>query len=169
MSGWQSGSLGASSSYSDPCSLLFISPAPESTLWVLSHNARALCPCPMEAVRNVASRSFLCQGAERRSKGRRCADHRNKVGCIVLFSVTTQNEIIDTRYILPYQKRRVGHWFDDGESSANKTYLDLPSFAEPPEYSIVVSADDDEYAGRTKVLQKVCRSSLSSHNPFSLR
>lgn len=39
-------------------------------------------------------------------------------------------------------------------TQANKTYLDLPSFAEPPEYSIVVSADDDEYAGRTKVLQK---------------
>lgn len=58
-------------------------------------------------------------------------------------------------------KRRVGHRFDDGVSSANKTYLDLPSFAEPPEYSIVVSADDDEYAGRTKVLQKVRRSSLA--------
>ncbi|ROW16282.1 hypothetical protein VPNG_01858 [Cytospora leucostoma] len=28
------------------------------------------------------------------------------------------------------------------------------STQEPPEYSIVVSADDDEYAGRTKVLQK---------------
>ncbi|KUI67016.1 Ras-related protein Rap-2c [Cytospora mali] len=39
-------------------------------------------------------------------------------------------------------------------TQASKTYLDLPSFAEPPEYSIVISADDDEYAGRTKILQR---------------
>lgn len=39
---------------------------------------------------------------------------------------------------------------------ASKTYLDLPSFYEPPEYSVVICADDDEYAGRAKLLQKVC-------------
>lgn len=42
---------------------------------------------------------------------------------------------------------------------ASKTYLDLPSFYEPPEYSVVICADDDEYAGRAKVLQKVCLTS----------
>ncbi|CAN8098831.1 unnamed protein product [Discula destructiva] len=37
---------------------------------------------------------------------------------------------------------------------ASKTYLDLTSFYEPPEYSVVICADDDEYAGRSKVLEK---------------
>lgn len=44
---------------------------------------------------------------------------------------------------------------DNGRRAASKTYLDLPTFAEPGEYSIVICADDDEYAGRSKVLQKV--------------
>ncbi|POS71153.1 hypothetical protein DHEL01_v210452 [Diaporthe helianthi] len=39
-------------------------------------------------------------------------------------------------------------------SQASKTYLDLPTFVEPGEYSIVICADDDEYAGRSKILQK---------------
>lgn len=39
--------------------------------------------------------------------------------------------------------------------AGSKTYLDLPSLIEPPEYSIVICADDDEYAGRGKVLQNV--------------
>ncbi|KAJ4397005.1 hypothetical protein N0V93_001229 [Gnomoniopsis smithogilvyi] len=46
-------------------------------------------------------------------------------------------------------------------TQASKTYLDLPSFYEPPEYSVVICADDDEYAGRAKLLQKF----LSSDDP----
>lgn len=37
----------------------------------------------------------------------------------------------------------------------SKTYLDLPSLGYDYEYSIVICADDDEYAGRNKIIQKV--------------
>lgn len=51
-----------------------------------------------------------------------------------------------------YEWTETDSWLAPG----SKTYLDLPSLIEPPEYSIVICADDDEYAGRNKVLQKVC-------------
>lgn len=53
----------------------------------------------------------------------------------------------------------------------SKTYLDLPSLAYDYEYSIVICADDDEYAGRNKIIQKVCHLSLVStlsHPPLTL-
>lgn len=68
---------------SDPCSLLFISPVPDSTLWILSHSARAPCPCPMEAVRNVASCSILCQGGREAVKRSTLRRPPQQVGCIV--------------------------------------------------------------------------------------
>lgn len=46
----------------------------------------------------------------------------------------------------------------------SKTYLDLPSLAYDYEYSIVICADDDEYAGRGRILQRVCLIPVSLHS-----